>query len=245
MNYKKRRLNSKELLTCALLYIILNAVIAFIFYDSIYAFAIGIVGMPVFMAKKSRDKRSERIEELRLQFTDMIESLATVLTAGLSVENAFKETASEMERLHGSDADISLELREIVRKIEVGIPVSIALNEFAEGSEVEDICNFAVVFSEALKSGGNLKEIIKDTVKIIQEKIRIENEIQAMLKGKLLEQKVMSVIPFLIMGYLRISSSEFIEVLYHNIAGIVVMSVCLGIYVAAFIVSEKIVRIKV
>jgi len=245
VNYKRYRLNSKELLICAILYSFLSATIAFLFYDSKYAFLAGLLGMPVYISKKSKDKKAERLETLRLQFTDMIESLATVLTAGMSVENAFIETATEMRRLHGERADITLELEEIVRKNSVGIPLAEAFNEFANRSEIGDIKDFAVIFTEALNSGGNIKEIISNTVRIIKEKVRIEDEIQAMLKGKLLEQKVMSVIPFLIMGYLRLSSSDFIKVLYHNIAGVTVMSICLAIYLVALILSGKIVKIKV
>jgi len=245
MRYERYRLNGKELLISALLYIFLDALVSFLFYDSIISFILLGFGMPVFMVNKSKELGAKRISLLRLQFVDMICSLEASLMAGLSVENAIREVLDDMEKLHGTDSYIAMELREIIRREKVGITVTEGLLDFAQRSGIVDIKDFSIVFTEAVKSGGNLKEVIQNTVKIIQEKVRIEEEIEAMLKGKMLEQKVMSIIPFLIIGYLRISSGDFIGVLYHNLAGVVVMSICLVVYVTAYFMALKIVKIEI
>ena len=55
----------------------------------------------------------------------------------------------------------------------------------------------------------------------------------------------MNLIPFLIMAYLQLTSAGFFDVLYGNPAGIVIMTGCLAVYLAAFLLSEKIVDIEV
>ena len=87
--------------------------------------------------------------------------------------------------------------------------------------------------------------IIKNTVRTISEKIETENEIQVVISAKKMEQKIMSVVPFIIIGYLKLTSADFIAKLYNNIVGVLVMSVCLILYIAAVGLSKKIVDISI
>ena len=58
------------------------------------------------------------------------------------------------------------------------------------------------------------------------------------------EQKVMMLIPFLLYGYMQVSSKGFFDGLYHNPAGIAIMTVCLGLYLASCVLAEKIMDIR-
>ena len=245
MNYKSLSLTKKELIIEFVLFLIFDATVAFLFFDSIYAFFILLVFMPVYFKKRSKDLCVSKSLELKAQFCEMISCISTNLSAGLSVENSFRECVYEMEKMYGCEATIVIELRTIINKLELNVPISECLIQMSKRARIEDISDFVTVFVEAGKSGGNLRDIIQNTVSVIEEKKRIEDEINAMLKGKMLEQKVISAIPFLLFAYLRISSKDFIQVLYHNVIGIIVMTLCLIIYVIAFIMSEKIVNIKV
>ena len=55
----------------------------------------------------------------------------------------------------------------------------------------------------------------------------------------------MNMVPFFIIFYISISSPGFFDVLYHNPFGIVLMSICMVVYMAAYLMSEKIVNISV
>ena len=60
-----------------------------------------------------------------------------------------------------------------------------------------------------------------------------------------MEQRVMVCIPLGIVMYLKLTSQGFVDVLYGNIIGIIVMTLCLIVYAAAVFISVKIVDIKV
>lgn len=245
INYERYKFSTKEILLYTIVFFLMILIAAYMFFDSYYVFIVLIIFYPLFITWIRRNKTVKRREELKKQFCELISCVSTSLNAGYSVENSFRTSINEMIKTYGDKADITVELIEIISKLEIGVPLSVSLLEFASRARVEDISDFITVFIEATKSGGDLNEIIKNTVTIVQDKRRIENEIEAMLKGKMLEQKVISVIPLLIFIYLKFSSGEFIGILYHNIAGICVMSLCLTIYVVSLIMSEKIVRIKV
>ena len=56
---------------------------------------------------------------------------------------------------------------------------------------------------------------------------------ETMISAKKLEEKIMMVMPYGILFYLRISNGGFLDVLYHNGIGIVLMTIFLaGVYLA-------------
>ena len=238
-------MKSKDILVILLSYICLTAIIAYFFFDSFIAFLVLIPLFPLYFMRQIHIKKRAYLEELEGQFCEMIGSISTALSAGISVENAFHKAKDDMEKLYGKESAIVININEILRELSINIPISKSLNNFSNRTNSEDIRDFVTVFLEALGSGGNLVEIIKNTVYMMQDKRRIEEEINAMLKGKMLEQKVICVIPFLIFAYLRISSKDFISVLYHNVTGVFVMIICLIIYIASILFSERIVNIRV
>ena len=113
-----------------------------------------------------------------------------------------------------------------------------ALGDFARRSGLEDIQNFSEVFLAARKSGGEL-------VRIIAEKIRIQEDIMTATAARRMEQRIMSAIPLLIVFYIELTSPGFFDLLYGTAAGRVVMTVCLGIYLGACSLSKRILEIRI
>ena len=101
------------------------------------------------------------------------------------------------------------------------------------------------MFEYGKRSGGNWRRIIGDVVQHIQDKHDARREIEVMIASKKLEQQVLNVIPLGILLFLQISSWDYMSVLYHNMTGVICMSICLLLYGAGFLLSEKILQIKV
>ena len=55
----------------------------------------------------------------------------------------------------------------------------------------------------------------------------------------------MSLIPLLILAYVKVTSPEFLEGMYGNITGTAVMGICFGVYMGAYFWGKKIVQIEV
>ena len=104
---------------------------------------------------------------------------------------------------------------------------------------------FADVFLTAKRSGGNMTEILAETADMIEQKMAVDREIDVLLSSRKLEQKIMNVVPFFIIFYISLTSKGFFDVLYHNPVGILIMTICMAVYLAAFLLSEKIVEIEV
>ena len=109
----------------------------------------------------------------------------------------------------------------------------------------EDVENFVTVFGAAKRLGGDSIAIIRHAADAIGEKMEVEREIQVMLTSKKLEFKIMCVIPFVIILYMRSAFPEFMAVLYGNLAGTLFMTICLMVYLTAYQLGKKMTQIEV
>lgn len=234
-----------EKVICTIQAMAVAAFLGLFFYRSFTAVFFMIPTGIVYLALLEKKKKSEKRQRLRNEFKDAILSVAANLRAGYAVENAFRETLQEMKLLHGSEAMIYREFYKIMQGISNGISIETLMRQFAKRTEIAEIQEFADVFALAKRSGGNLTEIIHETAMMIGEKIDVEKEIQVLIAAKRLEQNIMSVIPFAIVLYVGVTSKGYFDVLYTTSAGRVIMTVCLGVYGAAYIIGKKIIEIQV
>lgn len=218
---------------------------AWLYYRSGWAI---IVLFPIgFLYYRSLEKEcmEKRKSEFLFQFREAIQSMAASLRAGYSVENAVKETYGELLRMYEKEEMICKEFAFLVQQIRVRIPAEEAFEGLAERVRLEDVRNFANVFTAGKRSGGDMISIIKNTAGQIGDKIDIKREIDTILAAKRYEFRVMAVIPYMIIAYMTLSFPEFMDCLYNNVIGIGVMSICLGIYLAAYALGAKLVEIEV
>lgn len=187
----------------------------------------------------------KRKQELSGQFKSMIESVSSSLQAGYSAENAFIRTKRELSLLYKKEADILIEVENMTFLLQNNVTLEEILMDFGIRSSVDDIRNFAEVFGTGKRSGGDFREIICSCVELLSEKADTEREIRTLIHAKVLEQKVMCLVPFCIMGYISLTSPGYFSPLYHNAAGICIMSLCLLIYAGVLYFSWRITQIEV
>ena len=245
MDYNSYRMDIKDTVKYSILYVGICLFISYAFYDSVFAFIISLPFAVLFFKRIKEKLKEEQKTRLRRQFQDMIDSVASALSAGYSIENSFYEAHKDMLRLYGRNSLIVRELEYFFSMLEAGAALESVLEEFAKRADIEDITDFAEIFTLAKRSGGDFGGIIRKTVRMMKEKDDTEKEIRVILTGRKYEQRLMCIIPFAIILYLRITSGSFLSVLYHNPVGIAVMTVCLLIYALSYLLSEKLIDIKV
>ena len=245
VDYRRYQLTWKDWIEYILRIGAKGLVIGYLFYDSLKMCVICIPFFIVDYREFKKEKLQKQKRELTNQFKDMMEALVTSLTAGYSLERAFSDAKRDLSFIYDDNAIIFRELDEIISGLKVNIPIEKLLSDFGNRSGVEDIENFANVVNSAKRSGGNLIRIIEKTVRSISDKISVEEEMETMISAKKLEEKIMMVMPYGILLYLRAGNGGFLDVLYHNAIGIFLMTVFLiGVYIAN-IWASKIMDISV
>ena len=215
---------------------------AWFFYRSVWA-VIPLSGVGALYYRMLRQKYVEcRRQRLVSEFRECILSVGTALRAGYAVENAFLECRNDMWLLFGEYSLIYQELELIRRGMVINITLEELLKDLADRSHSEELQQFAEVFAIAKRSGGNFVEIINSSAEIISRQIEMRQEVQTLLSGRQMEQMVMKLMPFGILIYIGMAYPGYFNVLYHNSQGILIMTVCLAVYLTAFVMSDRIVK---
>lgn len=218
---------------------------AYIFYRSAPSFLLFVPMVFIFPMIKRRELKEGRLQQLNLEFKEGILLLASFLSAGYSVENAFSASVKELVLLFGEEGMVSREFKHIESQIRMNRSVELALSDFAGRSGLDDVKNFAEVFAAAKRSGGELVLIISHTADVIRDKVQVRQEILTMTASKQFEQKIMSMIPFFIVLYIDLTSPGFFNIMYSTGIGRILMTLCMIIYIAALGISKWIMRIEI
>lgn len=244
-DYDRYSFSFREELECILEGLGILAVFAYFFYRSIYAFFLFMPMLYFYRREKKRRRIKKRGEQLEKEFRETLLSVNINLQAGYSIENAFLECHKDIVNLFGNSSDMVRELMVIRKGMNNGIPLEQLLLNLGNRCPGGEIQEFAQVFSIAKRTGGRWQDMMKRTVDIIQEKAEIKEEIRTLIHARKMESRIMCLIPFLLLFYIDLTTRGYFTPLYHNLTGILVMTVCLLLYCAAVVWIEKITDISI
>lgn len=196
--------------------------VGYIFFHSIWLSLI-VMSCACFLPKYwSRYLLRRRREMLGLHFKQALYSLSSSLAAGRSVENGFREAIADLKLLYPDGRnDLITELGIICTRMEYGQPIEEALQDFSRRASMEDISNFADVFTTCKRSGGDLVEIVRRTSAIISEKLEISQEIGVMIAQKRFEAKAMLAAPVFFLLFMDLSSPDYMKPLHSGVGWII------------------------
>jgi len=219
--------------------------VVYLFYRSILLSAMLCPIGTLYLKHKKTQIINKRRNELNLQFKDLLISLASSLSAGRALENAFESALGDLLVLYPSDeAFIIKETKVIIHKLSLNITIEEAISDFAKRSKIDNIKNFSDVISICKRTGGNLIEAIKNSSGIISDKIEMKQEIETLLSARKFEQKILNIMPFGMIFILSISAQEYIQPIFNTTLGRGAMTACLLLLIASFLISNKIMNIK-
>lgn len=228
-----------------LIYMAGLVLISILFFNSLIPMIFLSPAIIVLLKNKRVALKEKRQKTLRLEFKELMVSLAANMSAGYSLEKSMINSYDEMNSLFGDKCYMCQEILWMKKGLDMNVDPVELFADLGDRSGVFEIVEFAQVVSVGKKSGGDTIRIIKRMTDNITRKGDIENEIDTMVSGKRLEQRIMCLMPFGIIMYLRLTNETYISGLYGNFVGIVVMSVALLLIYAAYIWGSRLVKIEV
>lgn len=245
MDYRNYRPGSKERLLWLLEAGALTGVIALCFYNSFWALLLFPLVFLWLLREKGGSLGEKRRKALKLQFKDAVQGIAAALAAGYSAENAIREARKDLSLIYPRNTDILQELSAMERKMDANQTLESVIEDFARRSGLEEAQTFGEIFSVGKRSGGDLIGIMKDTARTIAQTVETERQVATALASRKYEQRVMNLVPFGMILYLRVGCPGFLDPLYRNAAGIGIMTACLGLYLIAWHLGKKLLDIEV
>ncbi|MDR0269845.1 type II secretion system F family protein [Paenibacillus sp.] len=244
-DYSVYVLSGFQRLMCVIVGAVLFFGIGFLFYHQwIIALLLSSGGLlvPRFWTKFMLERRRAA---LNLHFKQALYSLSSSLSAGRSVENGFREAIQDLRMLDpDAENDLITELSIICARMEYGEPIEDALHDFSRRAFMEDITNFADVFTTCKRTGGDLVEVIRRTSSIIGEKLDIQQEIAVLVAQKKFESKALLAAPILMLVFMNMTSGDYMKPMFSG-AGMIVSTFALLGLVGCLVWIIKIMNIKI
>ena len=238
-------LSPKQYVLATVQGVFLMGAIGYLFYQHwIGVVLIGCIGLYNPKLKRA-DLLERRRTQLTMQFKQALYAISSSLSAGRSVENAFKEAIQDLQLLYpGVEVDVIRELRIIGARVDNGESMETAVLDFSKRAQQEDISSFADVLVTCKRMGGDLIEVVRRTSSVISEKMEIVQDIQVLVAQKQLEMKAMMVAPFLFIAFMNMSAPDFMEMLYSGM-GRMISTIALIILFAAIWIMKRMMNIRV
>lgn len=198
----------------------------------------------VFLPLRTKQLLNKRKRELNTQFRDFLETFNTSLGAGKTVVDSINAAYDDMKIQYESGAHILNELAIIKAGMANNIDLEVLFTDFGDRSGNDDIISFANVFAISYHRGGNMKDTIRNTYDILNDKIEINEDIETMITANKNELNVMMVMPIALIGIIKTMSPEF-GGKFVTFTGIIATTIAVVMFVAAYFVGQKIMNIKV
>lgn len=225
--------------------ILLFGVLGYLFFKEVLFSAILCFGVVPYLKRKEREQMLKRREKLAEEFVQGVEAFSNALAAGYSKENAVRESIRDLKELNEKDSFMLTELLHMRKQLSINQPIEELFLELGYRSGIEDIETFAEIFAAAGKKGGNLIQIIRQTVEVIKEKQTLLKEIQVQTAAKRLEFHIMCLIVPGMIAYLNLFSPGFLDILYHNLLGRLFMGLTLLGYLGAVCLGERMTEVEI
>lgn len=235
----------EKAITMAAAAIVLFAV-GFVFYHSIPLALLISLCCVKFPKIRTRQIIERRKRQLTLQFKDMLYSLSSALSVGKSVETGIRDSLQDLRVIYPDpNTNILRELEYILRGIGMNRTIEDMFGQFAERADLEDVDNFVDIFVTCKRTGGDLIEVMRSTSNTIGEKIEVKQEINTMISGKKYEFNAMMVLPIVMILFLTLTSGDYMDPVFQTLTGRLSMTVAIVIFVLAYIVGSRIMRIDI
>ncbi len=262
INYCVYKMSTNEKILYFLLAFVIGAGVAYLFYGGIgkddygnptmityiaditIMTLVGLAAGRFFLPIRKEQIIASRQKKLRLQFIDLLDSLASSISSGKNVPNAFEAAREDLLVQYPLDAFIVQEVENIISGIRNNVDVGSMLCNFGARSGIQDIRTFGRVFETAHAKGANLKDVVRNSHMILSNKCEIEAEIETKVASNKNEQNIMIVMPIILVGMIKLAGADFAEN-FTTPSGILCTTIAIASFVGAYILGRKILKIEV
>lgn len=239
------RLGLGKLMAIVAAYLIIAIVVAVLFFDCVPACVLSLPFIGVIVKKVSQIMAERKKNRMRLEFKELLFSLAANMAAGYSIERAFVPAYRELEGMYQGHSLILGEMSSLINGLEMNQDIGKLIGDLAKRSGIKEIDEFAHIVSVSGKSGGNVIKMMKGMAENIDRRMEVEMEVATTVAAKRFEQNIMTCMPFAMILYMRVCNPGYMDVMYGNVFGVVVMSICLCAIVVSVVWSRRITDIYV
>jgi tight adherence protein B len=197
---------------------------------------IGAAVIPGIVVYLKRESRFRKFEEL---FPEAIDQLARAVRAGHAFTSGFELIGQELPDPVGQ------EFRTTYAQQNLGVPLPIALQNFAARVPLPDVRFFAAAVQIQRESGGNLGEVLDSLSQVVRERFKLLRQVRVFTAEGRLSMYVLLAVPFIAGFALYAMNPEYMTPLLTDPKGHVILTVAAIMQVVGFLIIRRMIRFKV
>jgi tight adherence protein B len=182
---------------------------------------------------------SRRTRQFETQLPDTLQLLSGTLRAGYSMMQGVEAVSQEVEEPMGR------ELRRVVTEARLGRPLEESLDAVADRMGSPDFAWAVMAIRIQREVGGNLSELLMTVAETMTQRERLRRDIKSLTAEGRMSAYVLAVMPPALALAMYFINPSYMEPLWTETAGKVMLLVGLGLMVAGFVWMQKIVKIEV
>lgn len=198
------------------------------------AFTAGI-GLPRWVLSFLKARREKKFTN---EFANAIDIIVRSVKSGLPTTEALKIVAREIPE------PVSGEFERLVEGLKVGVTMDQGLKRMYERMPTSDVSFFGIVMSIQQKSGGNLSEALSNLAGVLRDRKRLQGKIKSMSSEAKASAAIIGSLPPGVMLLVWLSTPAYIETLFNERLGILMLAGCAVWMATGIFVMKKMVSFK-
>ncbi len=184
-------------------------------------------------------RRNRRLKTFNGQLGDALNLMVNSLRAGYSMMQAMEVISREMPD------PIAKEFGRVVLEIQLGVDFDTAMANLLRRMPSTDVDLIITAMSVQREVGGNLAEVLDAISFTIRERVRIKGEIKTMTSQGRATGAIITFLPFALVGVLTLINPSFIQPLFQDPCGWMMMGLSLVLIGIGYFIINKITDIEV
>ena len=235
----KVKFSRKDYIKVVLKGCVILLIISYLFFNNVFL-AICFSPYIIYYIKISWNVYEKKKKaEFKVQFFEVMDIVASYIKTGMSIQRAFVQVLVDIKLLYGINSEIYEEIDYINTSVELDISIEEAINNLAKKKKIKEIDEFADLFEVSIRRDGNVVKVIESMCAYIRDEIEMDRQVRISINSVLQEINIMKLMPVAILTYLRMFSSEYIECIYKDATGLLIMAAVLISYIVVLCVIDK------
>ncbi|MDX3807409.1 type II secretion system F family protein [Bosea thiooxidans] len=171
---------------------------------------IGGFGLPAWFLKRSKN---QRLKKFGIEFPNALDVIVRGIKAGLPVGDCLRIIASEAAE------PVRSEFRQIIESQALGLPLAEASVKLYERMPCAEANFFGIVIAIQQKTGGNLSETLGNLSRVLRERRKMRDKIQAVSMEAKASAAIIGALPPTVALLVYLTTPKYIELLWLTQAG--------------------------
>lgn len=214
-----------------------SALVCLLLSRQLFLALAGFLLLPLLVHFQVQKTLRDRKTRLRAQLPDALRGLSMCFMSGLSLEQAFSQTAEECHE------PLRQELRRTVDDLKTGSSIEESLASLDARLAMDEMQFVAVALEIQHRSGGSMREVLESAASSLLASFDLSRSLEVQTSQARMSARIVSLLPVVLVVVLSIAMEGYLAAFFSSAAGLALLLVAVAMQVAGILAIRKILGI--